>query len=515
MFRRVRGFFLLITLSPTRAPCLSALVEALEGRRLLAASVANASGIFAHGQEVTLTGSGFPFNVNAQTIWEDVESGGLNRAWGATSSLVPNRSDNRTPFSRFNAKANVTRSNTDGYFGAPGSMTGRHHYVDFWIKFSENWDWGTTGYGQGNQHLANIKMIRYWSQRSGVDENIYIAYAGWANSFISYGEYLPGTAKYTGGAREKLRRGDWHHITATLTESSARGVADGSLKFTVDGVVLQHRTNLITRADFSDFKRVSVIGIENAWGPGAGESNDAPNDVFLDEVYVSTTLAKVELGSASTYAASRHLQLQPSVTFASASSLRFTLNQGSLAPGSDVWIYVTDTSGNVNANGYRIRLLPGAPTARYGDANRDGAVNGADFAILAANFGRSGRAWEQGDFNGDGTVDGSDFSLMAANFGNGVTSNVEASVQAATTGLSATGTSVTSAPAPLPEPQSRSALAAPAVGATVTGPATPVGAPGRAVVATLPKDAAAPPIHSIRSLCRSLLAVAAALRRIA
>jgi hypothetical protein len=52
-----------------------------------------------------------------------------------------------------------------------------------------------------------------------------------------------------------------------------------------------------------------------------------------------------------------------------------------------------------------------------GDANFDGNVNLSDFNTLAANFGQSGRTWQQGDFNFDGNVNLSDFNLLAANFG--------------------------------------------------------------------------------------------------
>jgi Bacterial Ig-like domain/Dockerin type I domain len=52
-----------------------------------------------------------------------------------------------------------------------------------------------------------------------------------------------------------------------------------------------------------------------------------------------------------------------------------------------------------------------------GDLNRDRFVNGADFSILAANFGKSGQTYADGDVTGDGSVNGSDFSVLAANFG--------------------------------------------------------------------------------------------------
>jgi len=50
-----------------------------------------------------------------------------------------------------------------------------------------------------------------------------------------------------------------------------------------------------------------------------------------------------------------------------------------------------------------------------GDANLNGTVNIADFALLAGNFNQPGN-WLVGDFTGDGTVGIADFSLLAANF---------------------------------------------------------------------------------------------------
>lgn len=53
-----------------------------------------------------------------------------------------------------------------------------------------------------------------------------------------------------------------------------------------------------------------------------------------------------------------------------------------------------------------------------GDANGDGAVNAADFTILAGGFGSTGNPrFRNGDANGDGTVNAADFTLLAGNFG--------------------------------------------------------------------------------------------------
>jgi hypothetical protein len=54
-----------------------------------------------------------------------------------------------------------------------------------------------------------------------------------------------------------------------------------------------------------------------------------------------------------------------------------------------------------------------------GDANLDGVVNGSDFSILAANFGKGFTNWDQGNFFFTPSVNGSDFSALAENFGQG------------------------------------------------------------------------------------------------
>jgi hypothetical protein len=52
-----------------------------------------------------------------------------------------------------------------------------------------------------------------------------------------------------------------------------------------------------------------------------------------------------------------------------------------------------------------------------GDANFDGFVNGADFALVRANLGKrgGGRTWEQGDFDFDGRVTARDIALLRRN----------------------------------------------------------------------------------------------------
>jgi hypothetical protein len=96
---------------------------------------------------------------------------------------------------------------------------------------------------------------------------------------------------------------------------------------------------------------------------------------------------------------------------------------------------ITSSAAAANATSYGIgyadaadannpaSLATGQLEFRYtllGDANLDGKVNGADFAILAAAFNQAVSGWDQGDFNYDGAANGADFAFLAGNFNQGV-----------------------------------------------------------------------------------------------
>jgi hypothetical protein len=89
----------------------------------------------------------------------------------------------------------------------------------------------------------------------------------------------------------------------------------------------------------------------------------------------------------------------------------------------------TPTNGRIygvgwadGADGVVSGLTSGQIEIKYtllGDANLDGTVNGSDFSILAANFGKGYTNWDQGNFLFTSSVNGSDFSALASNFGQG------------------------------------------------------------------------------------------------
>ena len=75
--------------------------------------------------------------------------------------------------------------------------------------------------------------------------------------------------------------------------------------------------------------------------------------LYYDEIYVDKTRARVEIGNSSTWSGCSHREIQiPSAW--SSGSVTVTVNQGPFADSSGAYLYVVDSDGNVNSNGYSI-----------------------------------------------------------------------------------------------------------------------------------------------------------------
>src|SRR5208282_1434563 len=125
----------------------------------------------------------------------------------------------------------------------------------------------------------------------------------------------------------------------------------------------------------------------------------------------------------------------------------------------------SDGADEINGHPIVSGLTSGEIELKYtllGDANLDGTVNGADFSILAANFGQGYTNWDQGNFLFTPAVNGADFSALAHNFGQG-DSGAAGSVSAADVAALDAFASANGLAAPsfavVPEPASMALLA--------------------------------------------------------
>lgn len=99
-------------------------------------------------------------------------------------------------------------------------------------------------------------------------------------------------------------------------------------------------------------------------------NNQAWMNWYWSELYIDNTLARVEIGDATTWSACRHREVQIPQQW-NGSAIVANFNQGSFSSGDRVYLYVFDESGLVNPTGYELVVEgdvhdPGPPGAPEG-----------------------------------------------------------------------------------------------------------------------------------------------------
>ena len=100
--------------------------------------------------------------------------------------------------------------------------------------------------------------------------------------------------------------------------------------------------------NLTDINRVGCLGADFGNDPGQQSIYD------WGEIYVDTTLARVEICSGATWAAKGTCEIQIPHTTWGDTSLQITVNQGSFADSSTNYLYVVDAAGDANANGEEV-----------------------------------------------------------------------------------------------------------------------------------------------------------------
>jgi len=190
--------------------------------------------------------------------------------------------------------------------------------------------------------------------------------------------------------------GGWYRIELLLKPSSANGVADGY------GRVWVHKPgeyiNRVYSADNvltygpSDTRKMRVHMFQNYQGNGYGYVAPLGTKVWMDDIYISRSAARIEIGNRSTWDSCTHREIQHPVSWRD-EAITFKLNRGSFASGAAVYLYVIDQAGTVNSQGYAVTIGGGgnedgrpsieitAPTSNpsYETTNAAVAVSGEVF----------------------------------------------------------------------------------------------------------------------------------------
>lgn len=311
-------------------------------------TIASVSGMLASGSTLTITGSGFGSKAAVPPLKWDTFEGGTSGAkltgWALEASdpaVEPVYSTVvRRASSTMSARANFVNGNWNSSFGVSGTALPRL-YLDAWYY-----------YDAASPYSRNHKLFRIIS--NNYTPNLYYnVYCGTTSSHLSqdgvdvgnYHVWMSPTAADLGRT--------WVHLQAYFKESSP-SAADGTAMLWIDGVLQASQVgNFRTRTSSATFWNTVFLG--NYLGHEADANCPAYGDAYTywDDVYLDITQARVEIGDASTYAASRHREIQiPSAW--SATSISVKLHAGSFPDLTTLYLYVVTEAGVVNATGYQL-----------------------------------------------------------------------------------------------------------------------------------------------------------------
>lgn len=327
--------------------------------------VSSASGTWAHKGTVTISGSGFGTKPTAAPlVWDDASGTDLGAKWdGAIPSAATTAVANiayRAPIrgiapphtrtNRYIAGAHAQEAYDAGY----NVMVWKNRsvtypsttYVSYYFRADDAWVFG------GDDNFKNFAWSvgpdpyqgNYWYIEYNPRPTSRTSYCGW--TLYDSGSMGLNPAITWGGGCTNPMGGQWVKVEMLIRFS--RGT-DGFIRVYENGQSVINYTG--TTDTVSGSTRVLGIG-------GYARIRNSNNYRYYTDLYVDTTLAHVVLGNASTLAASTKREVQVPTGW-TATSVTIAANLGAFASGERAYLYVVDSNGNANAQGYPVTIGSG------------------------------------------------------------------------------------------------------------------------------------------------------------
>lgn len=324
-------------------------------------SISSTSGTADHGATITINGSFTAKTQAAPYKFDNFESGTLGNTvtgWetGAGSGTQTYSSTITRGVSGKSAKHDFVNNTTSSLCLNEDANEFTRVYLDFWT------------YADPEANVSrNYKPWRIWSN------DVQLQFYG--QEYCSEGDVLEvydvahGSSDLYWLSNGGHIMNTWEHHQVEFIESDP-STANGRARQYLDGV-LSGGTNVITRWST---RHMDEIRIGHYWAKDAvdGCASNPGAYVYTDDVYVDTTLQRVEIGNASNYTSSTHREIQYPTAW-STGQISVTFNMGSFTEGTQVYLFVIDASG-APSSGYPITVgeSGGTPTVTcYPDVDGD------------------------------------------------------------------------------------------------------------------------------------------------
>jgi len=331
-----------------------------------APAVTNVLGNLQHGQTATVSGSGFgshgDFHGDSDKIirvFDDFnDSNFLSNPY--MSWLTFNLEENAILQSNSGPRTSIAgdgfyrRSNIGlGWLGLNAGNRSEY-YMSYYMRLSPGFDILSAGSG-----THQFKIVRLYSTNNGI--NLYPAIGD--DGFHMVAEFVePIVMRYQlqlGAIPDKPS--GWHKMTIWYKKNSSPNANDGKCRIWWDNRLIfdwmTHFQDPKNNPDYApgypitgDFD-VDDANLAGEWAIGDYFSSAGSQTwVDFDDIYVSHTQARVELGNAPTYSACTVLETQVPTAW-SGGQIAVKLNMGALGSGAK-YLYVIDSNGSVNNNGF-------------------------------------------------------------------------------------------------------------------------------------------------------------------
>jgi len=316
------------------------LCSAMAPLAIAAPTVSGVSGTLSSGQTVTVNGSGFGSKPQAAPVlWDSFEGGAngslIQGAAAAVGKWDTGAGSENPVYST--AKAHSGSKSAQNNFvnnynsSLAKNMTFTRLYMDFWINAdyldqkSRNFKpWRL--YGDNDSYQLDYVWLCDGNLMNRVQESAGFSQGDWGGPNYSDNQ--------------------WMHIQLVYNESSPN-VANGTVRHFINSQVAGNDSGAImTEKTTAHFDQIRIGHYWDRAAVDACPSNSGAT-VFVDDVYIDTSWARVELGNASTYSGSTHREVQVASAWADG-SIAVKFNPGNFASGSTAYLFVTDANNNTS-----------------------------------------------------------------------------------------------------------------------------------------------------------------------
>jgi hypothetical protein len=317
-------------------------------------TITSVSGVVSPGSSLTISGSGFgSHSLSISWTGNNIEAGTNGNSfsmsgWGTGQA-------GGAPYPKYSAAMSHSGSKSiisswpAGYTSEFFYNMGSPQNIVYWTYWTYLNHPGGNAYQfkqwrlRPNNAVGDVTgelMTSTWYNSDGSTSMSYICdFVNSVNCFDASGEYIGGLPP-----NSWVRNEAYWKYGASNGDFVYKGYWGGTVTSLANHIG-NYQNNAINQHQYLVF--------ENYCG-NADPGNCQTSAVYYDDVYVQYgTQARIEICTESVWSSRKHCEIQIPIAWSSG-SITFTANQGSFTSGSAVYLYVVDSTGTVNANGYPI-----------------------------------------------------------------------------------------------------------------------------------------------------------------